>query len=160
MASNDQILKEKFEEHSSNYENRLLNVFHQVFRLSEVSWSWSFSSIILFQLQFRQNQHEAVSAALQHHDCFVLMPTGKNRFTLQSNTIDFFRRRWKILVLSITSSDWSWCDIRHCPITITYLWSKTTIDHAEYSLCSIDWKYFSRRSRGNLSRSLQRFTCL
>ena len=35
--SNDQILKEKLEERSSNYENRLLNVFHQVFRLSEVS---------------------------------------------------------------------------------------------------------------------------
>ncbi|CAF1152670.1 unnamed protein product [Adineta steineri] len=41
-------------------ENQILNVFHHVFKLSD----------------FRHNQWEALIAALHHHDCFILMPTG------------------------------------------------------------------------------------
>ena len=41
-------------------ENQIRHVFHRVFGLTE----------------FRYNQWEALHAALQHHDCFILMPTG------------------------------------------------------------------------------------
>ncbi|CAF0748672.1 unnamed protein product [Adineta ricciae] len=53
----------KIVEHSNTpekLESQIRHVFHRVFGLTE----------------FRYNQWEALHAALQHHDCFILMPTG------------------------------------------------------------------------------------
>ncbi|CAF1586360.1 unnamed protein product [Rotaria magnacalcarata] len=59
-GSSRKTANEKFEKHALNYESKILDVFGHVFQLTE----------------FRENQWEAINAALQHHDCFILMPTG------------------------------------------------------------------------------------
>lgn len=91
-------LMKKTEDCSSNYENRLRNVFHQVFRLSQVSRFPSFSHLILFSFQFRCSQHKAIIVALQHHGCFILIPTGTNEFN-----------HWNILFLSLVDRGKSLC---------------------------------------------------
>jgi len=47
---------------------------------------------------------EAITAALEHQDCFVIMATGMNKLN-HTNIKPFLVRWWEIFMLSITSRD-------------------------------------------------------
>lgn len=77
---------------------------------------WLFAWLRLYNN--RHHQKETINATMSKKDVFVIMPTGTYSIGVQLGFTN--ARRWKIAVLSTTSTDFKWLNYSYLPASSTY----------------------------------------